>query len=269
MVDLIQQRWFLVILVGCSFSTNPGVFAFVPTATPSTGSHSTLWSTAPLSSPESTSTTSSKFTADDLFSLSKDFLNNNGFYGPVEANRMAEDFVFRSGIVGPLNKQDYCTTMTKLGVYRAFDLQSNAFGFCMDPDDEQTVRFYVRYSGRQVADWDVPTTYMKAPMPSSPSAPPVQGMTESFCLKFDKQGKVQFFSAGNLVPFGNPKKPTVGKYGAVFGLYNYVNQGFRVDWALMKPNIRKLGNWAAQVMGEEQAPPRTKSDTIPDWWNEH
>ena len=51
-----------------------------------------------------------------LIDLTKEFLDTGtGFYSALRPELMSDDFIFRGGVVGPLNKKDYCRTMELLG----------------------------------------------------------------------------------------------------------------------------------------------------------
>lgn len=55
--------------------------------------------------------------------LAKDYVSNkNEIYAPIDCNVHSNDFVFCGGVIDPLKKDDYCTIMTKLLVFQAFDL---------------------------------------------------------------------------------------------------------------------------------------------------
>mmetsp|Transcript_38445 Transcript_38445/g.92670 ORF Transcript_38445/g.92670 Transcript_38445/m.92670 type:complete len:247 (-) Transcript_38445:146-886(-) len=201
-----------------------------------------------------------------LIELAEDYVaSKNGFYAPVDRDAHADDFVFRGGVVGPLNKLDYCNTMTKLRIYEAFDLSPNAFGFCVDPDVSNTVRFYVRFTGRQVENWKVTGTPFDIP----PSSENVVGPTESFCIQFNEEGKVKFFTISAPMLSGNPQQCTTGKYGAVLGLFVHAGMPTAADSALNK-NVRDISNAVAGLLPEDVAPPKSKSnpDQIPSWYEE-
>lgn len=167
--------------------------------------------------------------------------------------------VFAGGIVGPLNKNDFIQTMTRLGVHNAWNLQHNAFGFCLDPDDPSTVRFFVRYTGEQTQDWKiegVPMIYGKV-------GTKAQGVTEAVALQFDTEGKVKFFTIGNIVARGNPAGSTTNQKGAVFGLFETVGAGNQLQLAFNK-DFRNLLSWI--VENNLATLPRLLSTKIPSWY---
>jgi len=195
-----------------------------------------------------------------LISKAETFMNTaTGFYSPPDPDQLSDDLVFAGGIVGPLNKNDYVQTMTRLGVYKAWDMQHNAFGFCVDPDDPSTVRFFVRYSGQQTSDWIIEGVPMKYGMVGTRA----QGITEAVALKFDEEGKVKFFTIGNIVSKGNPEGSTTNKKGAVFGLFETVGAGYQLGAAFNK-DFRNLLSW---VVDNNLAPlPTFISANVPAWY---
>mmetsp|Transcript_15983 Transcript_15983/g.43997 ORF Transcript_15983/g.43997 Transcript_15983/m.43997 type:complete len:245 (-) Transcript_15983:36-770(-) len=199
-----------------------------------------------------------------ILELAKDYVTNkNGFYAPIDANAHADDFVFRGGVVGPLNKQDYCTTMKKLGIANAFDLSPNPFGFCVDPDTFNTARFYVRYTGEQVKTWEIPGTPISIP----PNSAPVVGPTESFCIQFDEVGKVKFLTISAPMLVGNPNPHTTGNYGAVLGLFVHAGLPMAAESA-MNSNVRTITNAVADLLPTEARPPKSasKPEDLPSWY---
>jgi hypothetical protein len=222
---------------------------------------------APAATNANTAAVKNTLSDKQIIELAKDYVTNrNGFYKPVDADAHAEDFIFKGGVVGPLNKADYCTTMTKLGIGEAFDLEPNAFGFCVDPQVKNTARFYVRYTGRQVKDWKVAGTPFDIP-PEEGNKRPIVGPTESICVQFDDEGKARFSTISAPMTFGNPEQHTTGQLGAVLGLFNHVGLEVAASSAL-NSNVRWAGNTAADLLPDDVSPPRTasKSEDLPTWW---
>ena len=203
-----------------------------------------------------------------ILELAKGYVSKgNGFYSPIVEEIHADDFVFRGGVIGPLNKRDYCSTMAKLGVSEAFDLSPNAFGFCVDPDLPNAARFFVRYTGKQVKTWKVAGTPINIPVPTNDDDNRIVGPTESFLLQFNDEGKTKFFTISSPMLFGNPSKTTTGKYGAVLGLFIHVGFAVAADLAL-NSNVRVATNAIANLLPENMAPPKTASNPkeVPSWY---
>ena len=62
---------------------------------------------------------------------------------------LAEDFVFRTPVLGPLNKHDYIDSLVDyFRIYEAFpDINPNCYGFTVDIIDPLKVRFFVKATG--------------------------------------------------------------------------------------------------------------------------
>ena len=212
----------------------------------------------------------SSASSQELIAKTIDFLETGtGFYSAPEASMLADDFVFRGGVVGPLGKADYLDTMEKLNVYRSFDLESNAWGFVADSRDPRCVRFFLRNSGEHVGAWQPWGSIPPLPLKPAPGRTAVRGPTETARVVFDEEGKIRHFATGLVV----------GKYeaaagacntnglGAVLGLFHAVGYGWVGDLALIG-GFRKLANALAD--GVDPSVPKTKSDAsqVPAWWVE-
>jgi hypothetical protein len=227
---------------------------------------SPVFATTSFGSRAMSTSSSLKLSENEVIDLAKDYVEKrNGFYAPIDGDFHSEDFVFRAGIVGPLNKVDYIDTMTKLGIANVFDIQPNAFGFCVDPEDPLTTRFFLRYTGRQVKPWSVANTPISIPVTNEP----IQGPTEAVCIKFNEEGKVQFFSISQPIIYGNPNPSTTNNVGAVLGLFHHVGASDMASLA-MNSNVRAVNNAAAQLLGKSNGAPMTKSkaEDMPAWYNE-
>lgn len=191
-----------------------------------------------------------------------------GFYSELKPEFLADDFVFRGGVVGPLNKADYVDTMEKLGVYRAFNLEPNAFGFTVDPSDPLTVRFFVRNRGCHVGKWQPWGALPPLPLEPDPERSAVVGPTEAAMVTFEPETlQVRFFTTGNVVKFGDGLSGVnMGGFGVVFGLFYVIGIG-DVGNLVLDANVRALSNWAANNVGALKIP-RTKSENAPAWWTE-
>eukprot|EP00929_Paragymnodinium_shiwhaense_P109384 TRINITY_DN75793_c0_g1_i1.p1 TRINITY_DN75793_c0_g1~~TRINITY_DN75793_c0_g1_i1.p1 ORF type:complete len:307 (+),score=49.96 TRINITY_DN75793_c0_g1_i1:65-922(+) len=198
-----------------------------------------------------------------LIARAKEFLDTaTGFYSPLREDMMSKDFIFRGGVVGPLNKDDYIGTMERLGVYKAFNLTANAFGFTIDPKTPLTVRFFLRNRGEHVAGWQ-PWGAMP-PIPLQPKAgqSSVLGPTETGYLTFEPGTlQVRFFTTGNVI--GKYEDVNTGGFGAVLGLFHSIGYGWIGNLA-MNGNFRNLANVMHETV--DNSVPRTKSDNVPAWW---
>ena len=206
----------------------------------------------------------------DLVAKTRAFLESGtGFYSAPDASMLADDFIFRGGVVGPLNKADYLDTMEKLGVYRAFDLDANAYGFVEDPRDPRCVRFFLRNTGEHVDAWqpwgNVP------PLPIRPAAgrTAVRGPTETGRLVFDDAGRVRHFATGLVVGKCEPARGdcNTSGLGAVLGLFHAVGFGWVGNLALIG-GFRKLANVLAASLDPSVPKTKSEADVVPAWWIE-
>ena len=210
-------------------------------------------------------------TSEKLIELTQQFLDSGtGFYSPLRPELMAEDFIFRGGVVGPLNKKDYCRTMELLGVASAFDLQSNAFGFTVDPADPLCVRFFLRNTGEHVAPWQPWGALPPIPLQPTPGRTTVIAPTETGRLLFNADGQVRHFATGLVVGKYEGVQGSVNTngLGAVLGLFNSVGVGSVGGLALYK-TVRDVSNAAADRFEALRIPKtKTNAEDVPSWWME-
>ena len=139
--------------------------------------------------------------------------SQSGFYSPYDSDRLAEDFVFRGPVIGPLNKADYLSTMDTFKVYKAFpDISPNAFGFALDPMNDRRVWFFVRNSGTNTGPFGLG---YGLEVPASGNA--VVGVPEAFSITFDDSDRVKLLTVGYVADRFEPGSNT-GGVGAAFGL---------------------------------------------------
>lgn len=211
-------------------------------------------------------------TSERLIELAKEFLDTGtGFYSACRPELMADEFIFRGGVVGPLNKKDYCRTMELLGIADAWRLQSNAFGFVVDPAEPMCVRFFLRNTGDHVAAWQPWGAVPPLPIQPTPGKGSVVAPTETGRLIFDSEGKVKHFATGLVVGKYEAQQGrgvNTGGLGAVLGLFHTVGFGAVGNLALSK-TVRDLSNKAADQLPDLRIP-KTKSnpEAVPSWWRE-
>mmetsp|Transcript_26418 Transcript_26418/g.89098 ORF Transcript_26418/g.89098 Transcript_26418/m.89098 type:complete len:255 (+) Transcript_26418:49-813(+) len=225
-------------------------------------------------SPEVASTTSAAapLMPDRLIALTQEFLNTGtGFYSPLRPELMAEDFIFRGGVVGPLSKTDYCRTMRLLGIADAWQLQCNAFGFVIDPADPMCVRFFLRNTGEHVGAWQPWGAVPPIPIQPTPGKTSVVGPTETGRCVFDAEGKVRHFATGLVVGKYEAQQGggvNTNGLGAVLGLFHTVGLGAVGNLALSK-TVRDLSNAAADQFEALKIPKtETNEEDVPRWWRE-
>ena len=216
-------------------------------------------------------TDSTQLTAEELVQKTQEFIaTGTGFYSPLRPELLADDFIFRGGVVGPLNKKDYCRTMELLGVAEAFDLEPNAFGFTVDPSDPLCVRFFLRNTGDHVKPWQPWGAAPPIPLQPTPGKTKVVAPTETGRLIFDADGRVKHFATGLVVGKYEAQQKGVNTngLGAVLGLFHAVGVGSVGNLALYKV-VRDLSNAAADRFEALRIPKtKTNDDEVPGWWVE-
>jgi hypothetical protein len=128
-----------------------------------------------------------------LIEKTKVFIDDaSGFYSDSDADVFAEDFVFRGPFIGPLNKKDYLGTMEAFSIFKSFpDIQTNAWGFSIDPLDPNRVWFMVRNTGTFSGDPLLPDL-----LNVQPTGAKLEGCPETFSVVFDEEQKVKHLTVG-------------------------------------------------------------------------
>jgi hypothetical protein len=155
-----------------------------------------------------------KLTPEDFIRLTKEYLAD------PSPDRMAEDFVFRGPVIGPIAKKDIVNTIKGVAgnMNTAFpDMEQNAFGFsCDDPIEPTRVWYFVRPR----ATFKGPFTNF-AGMSIPPTGKKLIGPPEARSFVFNEQGKIKYQTVG-YVTDRFTGDTTAGK-GAIFGLVSYVH----------------------------------------------
>jgi hypothetical protein len=192
----------------------------------------------------------------DKIALAKEFLlKGNGLYSPLQPDLFADDFVFRAPIVGPLCKKDYIATMSLFSLWDALpDMEANDYGWCVDPNNPNTVRVFVRNTGTHTGPLNVGSVVLP------PSGSSYEGTTESIAVTLDEAGKVKSLTAGYVVDrfAGNG-----GGLGAIAGILVSIGLPVPKPYGLLFRFSQWLGNTFGSTFG-----PRTisKEEDLPAWW---
>ncbi|KAL3910665.1 MAG: hypothetical protein SGARI_002011 [Bacillariaceae sp.] len=149
---------------------------------------------------------------EELLELAKAYVDNP----TVEA--LADDFIFRGPVIGPLTKTDFKKTLEsvaskdKYDLAHAFpDLQTNNFGFTADdPVEPNRVWYFTRPRGTFSGAFDHPVVGQIEPSGAKYIAPP-----EARSVIFNDEGKVKYQSVGYVTD--RFTGDTTGGRGAVFG----------------------------------------------------
>jgi hypothetical protein len=202
--------------------------------------------------------------------------NNKKYYDPNDpSNILAEDFVFRSPVIGPLNKYDYIDSLDYFRVYEAFpDINPNCYGFTTDPVEPLKVRFFVKATG----------TYQKplggflgssAAMLTKPDGRQYMGSTEAWSITFNDLNRMQVksISAGYVVDRFEEDGflcTTDGK-GLVYGILNTIGLDLPAAPGSTSLQLTQfLTNQLSKKGGPDALFPKANSDPrkIPQWWSD-
>lgn len=192
---------------------------------------------------------------DDKIARAQYFLQGQGFYGKPKPELFADDYVFRASVVGPLCKSDYLETMNLFALWEAVpDMQANAYGWCVDPSDPSTVRFYVRNTGTHTGPLNVGSVVIP------PSGKPYEGTTESWAVTLDADGLVKKHTVGYVVDrfAGNG-----GGLGAVYGVL------VAIGLPVPKPGgkVFAFSQWLGNTFGTTFGPRTISAEAdIPAWY---
>ena len=192
---------------------------------------------------------------------------------------LAEDFVFRTPVLGPLNKYDYIDSLVDyFRIYEAFpDINPNCYGFTVDIIDPLKVRFFVKATG----------TYQRplggflgkaAASLTSPDGRQYVGSTEAWSVTFNDMERMQVksMSAGYVVDRFEEDGllTTTGGQDFVYGILNTIGLDFLPSSSPGNKSL-ELTQWLTDQFsqkGETGLPflPKTSSDpqTIPQWWGD-
>ena len=152
----------------------------------------------------------------------------------------------------------------------AVHLEANAFGFAVDPQEENTVRFFLRNTGEHVGAWQPWGALPPVPLQPTAGRTTVVAPTETGRLVFNADGKIKHFATGLVVGKYEAQQKGVNTngLGAVLGLFHAVGVGSVGSLALYKV-VRDFSNVAADRFDGLRIP-KTKSrpEGVPSWWIE-
>ena len=179
----------------------------------------------------------------------------SGFYSSYDASALSDEFVFRGPYIGPLNKEDYLNTMDTFGIWKAIpDINPNAFGFTIDPKDENRVWFMVRNTGTFTGE---PGLGFGKNLFYPPNNKPLIGCPETFSITFDKDKKVKHLTVGYVADRfqGN----TEGQ-GAAVGIFRAIGIPFPSPGPVLT-----FAQWFATEVVNTGASSYSTKD-VPSWW---
>lgn len=201
---------------------------------------------------------------------------DNGYYAYDDTSSiLAEDFVFRSPVIGPLTKWDYIEALDYFRVYESFpDINPNCYGFTVDVVEPLKVRFFVKATGtyQNPLGGFLGSTAAKL---NPPDGRQYMGSTEAWSIAFNDLDRMQVksISAGYVVDRFEEDGilcTTHGK-GLVYGILNTIG----VDYLPSSPGSKslELTQWLTGQFakgGKDALFPKVSSDpkTIPQWWSD-
>ena len=211
----------------------------------------------------SRATVRAQATAVDVVAATQDFLKTaTGYYSPVDAAKLDDDFVFRAPTIGPLNKKDYINTMTTLETYVGYpDITPNAFGFTQDPDEPLKCIFWTRATGTFTQPWNPYGKKLEA-LRIQPNGQTAKLPTECYSMTFTREGKLRYLTAGFVV---SKVEGNTGGFGAVLALF--VNAGLpQLAQIALDINFRAVGTWIANNVDSSVAKTVSNPEDLPAWY---
>lgn len=89
--------------------------------------------------------------ADDLIKRTKEILSSEISLGTKDGGTcLADDFEFCAAVVGPIGKDEYLDALGSFKLEDSFDIQSNFYGFYVDPLQTNRVWFFSRSEAKHV-----------------------------------------------------------------------------------------------------------------------
>ena len=236
----------------------------VDTTTTTTTRYMTTTDATP-STVSTTPTTNNNNNNDDIseaavLQAARTFMKATGYFDPLNASLLADDFVFRGPVIGPLNKDDYQEVLEYFGMYKAFpDMENNCFGFTIDPENPLRVWFFLRATGTYQHPLGGPVGRILRPQNQS-----YRGSTEAWSLTFTQDLKVQFINAGYVADRFDANA-TTGGAGLSFGILQSL--GLSLPSAAGDPRLRIIQGMASFLQFTGLLPKAvSRPDQVPAWW---
>mmetsp|Transcript_55621 Transcript_55621/g.178450 ORF Transcript_55621/g.178450 Transcript_55621/m.178450 type:complete len:268 (-) Transcript_55621:220-1023(-) len=203
-----------------------------------------------------------------LIETAERFMNNGGgYFNPLNMSMLAEDFVFRGPVIGPLNKPDYKRALDYFSLYKAFpDISPNCFGFNVDPEDPLRVWFFVRASGTNSAKVGGFFGKAAALVTSPDQGTKLRGSPEAWSLTFNEDLQVRLVTAGYVVD-RFARDTTTGGRGLTFGVLATLGLPLPIepaDWRL-----RAIQAVNGPLVDAGLSPIAvSRPEDVPKWWTD-
>lgn len=194
----------------------------------------------------------------DVVEKTKQYTSEPGYRSfslkDIPTEYYSTDYIFRGPIVGPINRQDLVITNTAFGLGTAFpDLDREAFGFCVDPENPYRCLFFERWKATHTGELNL--AGLKAEATGNKSISPVM----PFSIVWTPDGEIIYEHLTTAVDRfeGN----TMGKV-AVFGLLETagisLSNGVGDQILTLQQKLNRLTNSPAQIY--------SKAEDRPRWW---
>ena len=192
---------------------------------------------------------------DTLVKLANEFIyTSSGFYSPADPSFFSSDFVFRGPYIGPLNKEDYLTTMKTFQIYKGLpDISPNAFGFSVDPKDSNRVWFIVRNTGTFTGEIGLGFGQF-----ISGQGQKIEGCPETFSITFDEDKKVKLLTVGYVA---DRFEGNTGGKGAAIGIFNVIGLPIPPPGPLYS-----FITWFSNNILNSPAKSCSAREDVPKWW---
>jgi len=196
----------------------------------------------------------------DVIEKSKEYTSTKGYrafsLGDIPLEYYSKDYVFRGPIVGPINRKDLVAVNTAFHLNTAFpDLDRQAFGFCVDPENPFRVMYFERWTATHTGYLNL-LDIIKAPATNKKMVTPVF----PFSLVWTPDGKIIYEHLSTAVDRfeGN----TMGKV-AVFGLLETagipLNNNVGDPFLIFQQKLNRMINpGPGQIY--------SKAEDVPSWW---
>lgn len=200
---------------------------------------------------------------------------SNGYDDP--SSILADDFVFRGPVIGPLNKWDYIDVLDYFGIYEAFpDINPNCFGFTVDVVDPLKVRLFVKATGT----YQNPLGGFMGKVGTAVAKPDGReyvGSTEAWSITFNDLDRMQVrcITAGYVVDRFEEQGTlcTTNGKGLSFGILNTIG----IDFLPTQPGSAALkfvqwttGQFSKKGGAADALFPKAYSapSEVPQWWRD-
>ena len=194
----------------------------------------------------------------DVIEKTKQYTSEPGYrafnLATIPTDYYSEKYIFRGPIVGPINRKDLVETNSNFELDKAYpDLDRDAFGFTVDPENPYRVMFFERWKATHTGDLNL--VGLKAKATGNKSVSPVM----PFSLVWTPEGTIIYEHLTTALDRfeGN----TMGKV-AVFGLLE--TAGISLSNNVGDPILSAQQKFARLLNGPAQV--YSKPDDVPSWW---